>query len=360
MFEAPTPDASRSTHLARPQLARPKRKSILPRGYLAFWSALACVASAYVIEVSLETIDLPRLLAHVPKPAAPSVATDAAIREANRLRETLAEFQHDLGQARTELAARIQDPSAIASLAAIEERMSITTGVPLAPPATAPVTAANPPEPAPTTVALAPVAAPARPAEAATAPVAAAVPVIVEAPAPANPPPHPIALAPPMLEQLVTPIETGSITPPAKLGGHAPKAAPGVAAAQPAPQPVIDAAQLATSAIATPATEPQPAEPILFGPAIVKPAPKPFAVQLASGPTLDAIRLSWSMLSEQHAAALGKLQPHFTSTGTPATGQIFDLIAGPVKSAADAKKLCKALATRGTDCKVAPYAGEAL
>ena len=342
MFEAPTPDASRAA-----QFAGPKRKSRLPRGYLAFWSALACVASAYVIEVSLETIDVPRLLALAPKQAAPSVATDNAKLEANRLRESLAEFQHDLGQVRTELAARIQDPSAIASLAAIEERMSITTGVPLAPPAAAPVTA-NAFAPVPVT--LAPTSIQAAPAEAAAAPVVAE--------APDNPQPHPIALAPPMLEQLVTPIETGSITPPAKLGGL-PKAAPGVAAAQPAPQSAIDAAQLATPAIATPATQAQPSEPILFGPAIVKPAPKPFAVQLASGPTLDAIRLSWSKLSEQHADALSKLQPHVTTTGTPATGQIFDLIAGPVKSAADAKKICKALATRGTDCKVAPYAGEA-
>ena len=91
---------------------------------------------------------------------------------------------------------------------------------------------------------------------------------------------------------------------------------------------------------------------------MVKAAPKPFGVQLGSGPSLDAIRLNWSLLSEQHGDALGRLQPHFTATGTPAAGQTFDLVAGPIKSVADAKKICKALAARGTDCKVTSSLGE--
>ena len=66
------------------------------------------------------------------------------------------------------------------------------------------------------------------------------------------------------------------------------------------------------------------------------------------------------MLAEQHGDALGRLQPHFTVSGTPASGQTFDLVAGPVKSVGDAKKICKALATRGTDCKVSTSLGETL
>lgn len=98
---------------------------------------------------------------------------------------------------------------------------------------------------------------------------------------------------------------------------------------------------------------------IAFGPPVVKTEPKPFAVQLASGTSIDEIRYSWSILSEQNVDSLGKLQPRYTATTSETAGPTFDLLAGPVKTAADAKRICKSLASRGIDCKVASYSGEA-
>jgi hypothetical protein len=39
---------------------------------------------------------------------------------------------------------------------------------------------------------------------------------------------------------------------------------------------------------------------------------------------------------------------------------MYELVAGPVKSAADAKRLCKELAAKAITCKVGDFAGEAL
>jgi hypothetical protein len=83
-------------------------------------------------------------------------------------------------------------------------------------------------------------------------------------------------------------------------------------------------------------------------------------VQLGSANTVDSLRLTWSFIADQNRESLAGLEPRFTTTTTPTAGPIYDLMAGPFKTAADARKTCKALAQRGVDCRVANFAGDAL
>jgi hypothetical protein len=98
---------------------------------------------------------------------------------------------------------------------------------------------------------------------------------------------------------------------------------------------------------------------VVFGPGTVSAAAKPVGIVIGNGPTVDSLRLTWSLLSERHAPNLGALQPRYTA-GVDANGLTYDLVAGPVKSEAEAKKLCKDLAAKAIICRVGEYAGEAL
>jgi hypothetical protein len=99
---------------------------------------------------------------------------------------------------------------------------------------------------------------------------------------------------------------------------------------------------------------------VSFGPAIVTPAvSKPVAIQIASGPSVDALRLSWSLLSDRHGKDLKSLQPRYI-TGATASGLTYDLVAGPITSASEAERLCKELGKSGTSCRVSDFSGDAL
>lgn len=334
MFDAPAIELS-STAAAN----RAARSSGLPRGYVAAWAGLTCLAGLYITQVALQTVNLPQLIANAPA-TTPAPQVDSGLQaELATVRHSLSEFQRDVGRMRNELESRQQDSATVASLSALEERMSMTTGIALAKTTTpaSPAVANAPQAPAVTSTAA---------LEAWTGKPDAIAPEI-----------RPFALAPPALEKLTAPIETGSIASPTnnqpnKMSGQLPKMIPGqqLAAVQ-----VPPAAAIPQQAVAA---APQ-APPIAFGPAVVKAEPKPFAVQLASGTSIDEIRYSWSILSEQNADSLGRLQPRYTATASETAGPTFDLLAGPVKTAADAKRICKALAGRGIDCKVASYSGEA-
>jgi hypothetical protein len=99
--------------------------------------------------------------------------------------------------------------------------------------------------------------------------------------------------------------------------------------------------------------------PISFGPAVVKPASKPVGIQIATDPSVDGLRVTWGALSQIHPEELGSLKARYADIGT-ASNPNFGLIAGPVKSKAEAKKLCKALAAQNISCKISDYRGEEL
>lgn len=112
----------------------------------------------------------------------------------------------------------------------------------------------------------------------------------------------------------------------------------------------------------SPATIPASAsnEPPPFAAPVVTPAAKPVGVQIASGSSIDSLRLSWNLLSETHADKLKNLEPRY-SLSVDNGAVVYNLLAGPVKSEADAKKMCKALAAKAIPCKViGEFGGAAL
>lgn len=126
-------------------------------------------------------------------------------------------------------------------------------------------------------------------------------------------------------------IETGSVKP-APPPAPAPAAKPAAAAAEPPP----------------------------FSAPVVTPAAKPVGVQIASGTSVDSLRLSWNLLSETHADKLKSLEPRY-SLSVDNGAVVYNLMAGPVKSEAEAKKMCKALAAKAVPCKiVGEFGGAAL
>ena len=85
---------------------------------------------------------------------------------------------------------------------------------------------------------------------------------------------------------------------------------------------------------------------------------QPAGVQLASGPSVDALRLSWQLLQESHKSAIRALEPRFEETaGDPPQ---YRLIAGPLATSEDAEKLCERLRARRLACAVTPYGGKPL
>lgn len=102
-------------------------------------------------------------------------------------------------------------------------------------------------------------------------------------------------------------------------------------------------------------------EIVSFGPAVVKPAApaKKVGIKLSSGASLDSLRLSWALLSELHGEKLRDLAPRYTTTGSAANPE-YDLVAGPIKSEADAAKICKSFTSEGVPCAIGTYGGNAL
>jgi hypothetical protein len=111
---------------------------------------------------------------------------------------------------------------------------------------------------------------------------------------------------------------------------------------------------------APPAPPAPPAQPIDFGPATVTPAPPPVALQLGSGASLDALQLNWSLLSEQHHSVLKDLEPRYQAVSGAGDGVTYQLMAGPIATAAEAKRVCALLRAKKVACGVGPFGGEAL
>ena len=113
------------------------------------------------------------------------------------------------------------------------------------------------------------------------------------------------------------------------------------------------------AAAATGGTVNASADAISFGPAVVKPAAKPLGVKLSSGASVDSLRLSWSLLADKHGDTLKSMQARYVTGGDPGN-PTYDLVAGPVKSKAEANKVCKSLTAAGVPCTIGTFAGEAL
>jgi hypothetical protein len=102
---------------------------------------------------------------------------------------------------------------------------------------------------------------------------------------------------------------------------------------------------------------------VAFGPAQVKPVTSeptgPRGIQIATGPSVDALRISWMLLSEQHKEILRRYEPRFVpSTGGGTRG--YRLIAGPIENTTAANRVCGELRARRVTCGVSAFGGEPL
>jgi hypothetical protein len=98
---------------------------------------------------------------------------------------------------------------------------------------------------------------------------------------------------------------------------------------------------------------------IVFGEPVVTrtDAPK-LAVQLATGPSLQELRLSWGHLAQQHGGALAALKPRIVAPRGKSGA--YRLIAGPVATEADAARICSELRAGPATCFATAYAGTPL
>jgi hypothetical protein len=86
---------------------------------------------------------------------------------------------------------------------------------------------------------------------------------------------------------------------------------------------------------------------------------KAVGIKLATGASVDNLRVSWGILSERHSAELKPLQPRYFNT-VDGNGITYELVAGPFKTTADAKKVCQSLQAQAIDCQVSSYGGNSL
>ncbi len=133
-----------------------------------------------------------------------------------------------------------------------------------------------------------------------------------------------------------------------------------------APPPPIETVRTVVQNAVAPATAPaaQP-EPVLFGEAVVTPNQNsqepPLAVELATGPSVSSLRLSWNLLMERYGPTLQGLQPRYVANSPPgAVHQSYNLVAGPVTTSLEAQKICQVMRGNGLPCAISIFSGSAL
>lgn len=110
-----------------------------------------------------------------------------------------------------------------------------------------------------------------------------------------------------------------------------------------------------------------PSAPVEFGAPVVTAAETgseqspSLAVLLATGSSVESLRLTWNLLQERHSAALYNLSPRYIVEQNPAAPERrFALLAGPVVSATDVARVCGALVSEGLTCRTRTFAGNSL
>jgi cell division protein FtsN len=128
---------------------------------------------------------------------------------------------------------------------------------------------------------------------------------------------------------------------------------------RPEAEPRVETGSL--PAVPTPAPQPPSASaPITFGTPVVTPAKggtTTYAVQIGAGTSLDALRNSWTQLSNKHAALQG-LEARVVAP--KAEGGKYRLMAGPFPSKAEAERVCSDMGVGRTGCFSTTFTGEPL
>src|SRR5262245_15937297 len=291
-------------------VAHPPRSERFIKAYLFVWGLLAAGGLTYLATLVWQ----PDWLS--PPPRRPQITTEAepdsalrlasrAIAEVRDVRRSVGDVQRSLGEIRDTLDRSVSEDKVVQTrLSALEGRVSDMT-----PPAAAPVANAPP----------APVAGKGKAAERPQpkSPVAAKTADKAE-PGAAS----------------ATRVMSAVMSVPDQAEKGAPEAAP----------------PIETGSIA-PAT-------ITFGEPVVTRSTTNFAVQLGAGRSVEALKLSWSLLLDQHGDALSALQPRVIAPRTD--GGSYRLVVGPFDTRADAEKICAAMALSRNKCFSTVFMGEPL
>jgi hypothetical protein len=86
--------------------------------------------------------------------------------------------------------------------------------------------------------------------------------------------------------------------------------------------------------------------------------PAQIGLLLGNAPSVDAVKLNWTILNDRHGDAVRNLHPRYVAMGKGAE-RTYALLAGPVASPEQAKTLCKLMVDRGVACEVSTYRGTA-
>ncbi len=85
----------------------------------------------------------------------------------------------------------------------------------------------------------------------------------------------------------------------------------------------------------------------------------PVGIIVASGPSLDAVRLSWQLLQDGNGRTLKSLEPRYIESG--AEPGAYQLLAGPIATREDAIRICDRLKVKQVRCSVTEkFAGQPL
>jgi hypothetical protein len=277
--------------------------------YVAFWAVMACLGGSYLAAASIRPAFLAGYL-----PVVDSRTSEAAARNAAdivNVRDTMHQLQTEMTNVGDRLRQHGEDARSLSErVAALEQR---------------PSTAATASEPAQR--------------------VGAAHPENhngTDFPTDVMPGPNEHA-APPKAQAkqqpkvINAPLETGSLT--EDQPAPAAKAAPAKPKAATAAPPKEKAEAVGSF------TEPK--------------VTKPVGIKLATGGSVDNLRVSWGVLAERHGQELSALQPRYYNN-VDGSGITYELVAGPFKNTAEAKKVCQALKAQAVDCQVSTFGGNAL
>ena len=297
---------------------QPIRSQGFIKVYLLIWGLLALGALGYLAALAFPTQQHPR-----PQTSEPDQGIRAVTRALANVDSIQREMRRDLNQLKDTVAEReVQEKATTARLTGLEERVATwetTYQAAAAAPAAAKSKAADKaPRKAPEPRAQARVTSAGAEGTPGAAPAGGA-----ESP----------------------PLETGSIV----------TTQPPIIRPPGAPSQAVGPQQVATS---------QPAAPqatITFGdPVVTASAPQGgvFAVQIAAGPSLSALKLSWGILMERHGTALAPLQPRVVAPKTE--GGPYRLLAGPLPNRADAERVCEEMRVGRSGCFATAYVGDPL
>lgn len=149
-------------------------------------------------------------------------------------------------------------------------------------------------------------------------------------------------------------IETGSVqVPPPPTRAPAPPLAPVSVAQAPVVGDVfdgaIDAARAAGSRVAGAANDGTAGAQQVAG----RSSGPQMGVRLASGPSVDSLRLAWSLMIDRAGSAMDGLEPYVVpAKDVGALGPTYDLIAGPLNTLSDAQRICNVAAVQRSVCEI--------